>query len=347
MVKISPQMRAEIFRQLLTTPEREALYKEVSPLLEKILGSEEASQAWLFGSFATSKPRPGDIDVWLKLLSPREVTSPLIGKVLKSPQVTERLHVVASTRDPWESQLGTEAQRVGRSRYGEGFRWLRILSLLGGAGLGALALEGEGEAARLPIKSAPLPEGLSLSSATEKLKGIVIRGKAVAKVLVGKGPWRHVVFEDGTHMTMDKGRLSMLVREVGRTKYAQAFEKGVPPATWIEDVRKKYPHLANVPDEKIAELITRAKGGPEKVRESMALRALRTAEERTELPMSALARKSMRGVTREKVREVDEALLTPVVAVRFKGKTFWLTKPYAEFLQKTFPNLIKIVGEEK
>ena len=66
MPTISPALRKKLIAKLLTSPEREALWKRVGPSLEKYLtdvGETTPSRAYMYGSFTSKKPNPQDIDI--------------------------------------------------------------------------------------------------------------------------------------------------------------------------------------------------------------------------------------------------------------------------------------------
>jgi len=96
----------------------------------------------------------------------------------------------------------------------------KIGLVLGIWGLGILTPE-QAEAAPLgPIRRVTrrVLEGPLSPDATRILKGKIIKGKVVKEVRRGRGDWRYIVFEDGTHLPVDKSYIRSAAAGYGRER---------------------------------------------------------------------------------------------------------------------------------
>ena len=149
-------------------------------------------------------------------------TSPLEGPMQTAvrQQIFERLRGLLGTGVPYpEGALQAGVQTLGRQGLGR-FPLMPTLGLAAlGMGLG-MAQPKEAEAAPFPIRPPiRLPKVGKLSSATDLLKGMLLRGKAIREVRVGREPWRYIIFEDGSYMSLKKPWLRTLAAERGRQRY--------------------------------------------------------------------------------------------------------------------------------
>ena len=129
ITKLTPAMRAEKIKKLITTPERQALYERSKDLIEQVMTTEPAPErAYLIGSFAGSKQNPHDIDILAQYPAAAR------GKIPKM-ETNQPVHRVAY---PKPDYLDLEFVRdffkrmVAKSKqeYGPEYSWTRLLSAI-------------------------------------------------------------------------------------------------------------------------------------------------------------------------------------------------------------------------
>lgn len=155
------EIRDAIFERLAFTPRREELHDANRVALERVLKKPDVEKAWLFGSYGTIKPDPGDLDVLTQLkVRPKDYDDAALPEVqatiqpflTKDQQALEManervleghqgwkydLHFTPTTKDVAAIHRAKLSQ-YGRKekKYGRRYRTIRILGTAG-ASVGA------------------------------------------------------------------------------------------------------------------------------------------------------------------------------------------------------------------
>lgn len=181
--KLSPEVRKAILERVFgSTPERQKLLTPLArDVIEDLATDPNTRRMYLFGSSASDKPNPGDIDL---LIRPRdyeqanyfkdEVAHQVPVRYIASPKaskerIDELTRIMKENHPNWTDDIarsqaeafanqtassGRDFMKVGRKRYGKDYKWIR---LAGAGGAGAVAgeqwLTSEAEAAP------PMPQG--------------------------------------------------------------------------------------------------------------------------------------------------------------------------------------------
>lgn len=260
MPKISASVRKKILEKLLTSPERKKLFEQASPYIEEVLTSKKINpkQAYLYGSFASEKTNPNDIDVMLRFtkkdiekglkydtnsklreldLVNRKVPRNLTGSAfLPTPAVdfgvplTSREATIETGR-PYKSWKDTleRAESVAKEKGYARTKAIRILELAGATGGAAMAggllepSEAEAGVAGKAFKLGAKEVFRNVSRTSEGLKGKQFLGKEIKEVMKGKGDTRYIVLTDDTVYPTNKGVISDMIRTAGTAEKMTEF----------------------------------------------------------------------------------------------------------------------------
>jgi predicted nucleotidyltransferase len=147
-VPITPAARKLILERLATNPARKKLLKKVGPEMEEILQTPGLRRAYLFGSIASNKPKPSDVDLLLRFKNPDayqealETAPAFLRRQLRGRPMGEDLHLFgASTLD-----LFKDMRKEGVKKYGSKHKWIRVLGAAGVIGAGTTIPLEEAEA---------------------------------------------------------------------------------------------------------------------------------------------------------------------------------------------------------
>jgi len=207
--KIAVGARKKIFQKLLTSPVRRKLYKRAAPYVEELAEHPATRRAYMFGSFATKKRAPSDVDLVVRVGDAKRTPSTLLRK--------GKEYGVDTTPTGSFSSVGTRGLReYGKKKYGPKSKWIRVIGAAGAAGGLAMAEEAEASPAGVFTKAATKAAKGMISSASKLLKGFQIQpNKVIKEVRKGRGVWRSILFEDGTTMTVEQKYVNDLCRARG------------------------------------------------------------------------------------------------------------------------------------
>ncbi len=249
MPKIPAELRKRIIQKLLFTPEREAIWKESEPFIEKALTGKfkdvpEPERAYLFGSFTTNKPNPKDIDILARYSSDVNIDR-------LRPMISEGNFVPTGKADYVPYNLYGEGGdpglvdivRLGKEKYKD-WKLIRILGLAGAFGTAAALLpEEEAEASPYSYIAKKFTRSKEvareLSSTAKDLIGKTLwdPNKVVKSVKKGPGDYRFIVFQDGTERKVTKDILTELMQEYG-TKTSTARAQTLTGESLVEQAAK-------------------------------------------------------------------------------------------------------------
>jgi len=257
---------------------------------------------------------------------------------LRIPSIIATTLGAASALSPKETeevspeQLGPTSNELGSIPKALGL----VSSILGPA---------EAEAAPFPIRPPiRLPKVGRLSSATDLLKGMLLRGKAIREVRVGREPWRYIIFEDGSYMSLKKPWLRTLAAERGKQRYVEAFQKGEPPPRLTEKVMKEVPAARHLTRQEVLRSLTKVLGGQERMQTAQTFKSADRHVAARSWPTSKALEKSWTAQTQKVLQEIDPNLQPiELVYVRYGGRTFSWPRAYAESMQKLYPDMVKIL----
>jgi len=190
----------------------------------------------------------------------------------------------------------------------------KIGLVLGIWGLGILTPE-QAEAAPLgPIRRVTrrVLEGPLSPDATRILKGKIIKGKVVKEVRRGRGDWRYIVFEDGTHLPVDKSYIRSAAAGYGRERYIEMFERA-PVHEKAEMIRKSLERRLE--------------------QERLAFRGRATIDAQL--------------IDYErKLRELGIPTTEKSVLIRYRGRTFSIPETYARILERATRGKVRILKRQ-
>lgn len=249
MPLLSSTLRKVILEKMATTPERTNLLKKALPTIEEAISDYNPKRVFVGGSFASNKPNPSDIDIFLQRRGSDYIdsikNSPEIEDILLLRGITDtnfeeaftrnKVHPLTLGADP-NNTFGDVAKNMleeGRARYGPDYHWKRIAGIAAPLGLAESILSSE-DADAMPIgkaigastsRAAKIIDSSLPSSTTKALKGIIIRDKEVEEVLKGAGKWRYLKFTDGSLLPMTTDFIQSLAANQGAKKSLEEFSK--------------------------------------------------------------------------------------------------------------------------
>jgi len=173
---------------------------------------------------------------------------------------------------------------------------------------------------------------------------MLLRGKAIREVRVGREPWRYIIFEDGSYMSLKKPWLRTLAAERGKQRYVEAFQKGEPPPRLTEKVMKEVPAARHLTRQEVLRSLTKVLGGQERMQTAQTFKSADRHVAARSWPTSKALEKSWTAQTQKVLQEIDPNLQPiELVYVRYGGRTFSWPRAYAESMQKLYPDMVKIL----
>lgn len=132
----TPEYRRQVLHSLATTPERKELYKnageQAARVSDEIAAANPKAKVYLGGSYASDKPNPRDIDMFVEYPSVRSWFENKGLNVPAEEKGPSKVHVSTTpprdklSSDPWEL-----FKNVAKSKYGDKYDWIRLASILG------------------------------------------------------------------------------------------------------------------------------------------------------------------------------------------------------------------------